>query len=123
MKEKKILVVDDSAVNLKLAGKIIKSQEGWKPILVPSGQRALKYLEENQANLILLDVMMPEMDGFQLLQILQGDERLAKIPVVMLTGDEDAETKEQGRQAGIKAMLHKPFDISHLLDTITKYID
>ena len=121
MEEKKILVVDDSAVNLKLAGKIIKSQEGWKPILVPSGQRALKYLEENQANLILLDVMMPEMDGFQLLQILQVDERLSKM--VMLTGDEDAETKEQGRQAGIKAMLHKPFDISHLLDTITKYMD
>ena len=66
---------------------------------------------------------MPEMDGFQLLQILQGDERLAKIPVVMLTGDEEAETKEQGRQAGIKAMLHKPFDITHQMNTITKYMD
>ncbi len=123
MDEKKILVVDDSVVNLKMAGKIIKSRAGWKPVLVPSGHRALLYLQENRADLILLDVMMPDMDGFQFLTALQSENQLAGIPVVMLTGDDDVEIRERSQLAGARDFLHKPFEIQQLLDTIAKYVD
>ena len=123
MDEKKILVVDDSVVNLKMAGKIIKSRAGWKPVLVPSGHRGLLYLQENRADLILLDVMMPDMDGFQFLAALQSEDQLAGIPVVMLTGDDDVEIRERSQLAGAKGFLHKPFEIQQLLDTIAKYVD
>lgn len=122
MEEKKILVVDDSSVNLKLAGKIIKAHAGWHPVLVPSAQRALKYLQEHMADLLLLDVMMPDMDGLELLKILKSDARLAAIPVVMLTGDEDEEIKAASLQNGAEELISKPFDAMGLQEAIARYI-
>ena len=118
---KTILIAEDNDSNFILMSYLLKKH--YNIIRAKNGKEAVDYAAKGGMEIILMDIKMPEMDGFQLLQILQGDERLAKIPVVMLTGDEEAETKEQGRQAGIKAMLHKPFDISHLLNTITKYMD
>lgn len=122
MEEKKILVVDDSSVNLKLAGKIIKAHAGWHPVLVLSAQRALKYLQEHMADLLLLDVMMPDMDGLELLKVLKSDARLAAIPVVMLTGDEDEETKAASLQNGAEELISKPFDAMGLQEAIARYI-
>ena len=65
---KKILVVDDNVVNLKFVDKMLKSNEEYKPVLVPSGSKALQFLSKNVPDLILLDILMPEMDGYQVLE-------------------------------------------------------
>ena len=62
---KKILVVDDNVVNLKFVDKMLKINEDYKPVLVPSGSKALQFLSKNVPDLILLDILMPDMDGFE----------------------------------------------------------
>ena len=121
MDMKKILVVDDSAINLKMADKVLKENESYKPVLVPSGERAFKFLEKNRPDLILLDIMMPEMDGFEVLERLRADEAAKDIPVVFLTADEEPETRARAEAAGVQDIVGKPFKKEELLSVVAKY--
>ena len=108
-KEKKIVVVDDDSSILQLAGHTL-SKAGYYVSALRSGQALLKYLEENVPDLILLDVKMPDMDGFETLQKLRNMERVvANIPVVYLTSDESIETEKQGLSLGAMDFIKKPF--------------
>ena len=120
---KKILVIDDNSINLKLADMLLRSHEGWKPVPVPSGKRAMMFLERNKADLILLDFMMPEEDGFQVLAKLRANPATADIPVVFLTGVEDAQTIESIKAQGIEDIVAKPFQPETLLAVAAKYLD
>ncbi|MCI7478757.1 MAG: response regulator [Selenomonadales bacterium] len=102
-----ILVVDDDSTNLTLAHSFL-SQE-FKIIGVKSGKVALRYLQKNTPDLILLDLMMPEMDGFQVMEKLKEDYRLEAIPVIFLTADRSAETEEKCFLAGAMDYIGKPF--------------
>ena len=122
MEIKKILVVDDSTINLKLADRVLKEREDCKPVLVPSGERAFKFLEKNRPELILLDIMMPEMDGFEVLERLKGNPETVDIPVVFLTADDEPATRERAEAAGVKDIVMKPFDKEELLGVVASYI-
>ena len=122
MAMKKILVVDDSVINLKMAEKVLKLNEDYKPVLFPSGSRAMKFLSANVPDMILLDVLMPEMDGFAVLAAIQEKPELANVPVVFLTADEDPETAARAKAAGVKAFIKKPFAKQDLLDAVAKYL-
>lgn len=103
-----ILVVDDDSTNLTLAHSFL-SQE-FKIIGVKSGKVALRYLQKNTPDLILLDLMMPEMDGFQVMEKLKEDNYgLGAIPVIFLTADRSAETEEKCFLAGAMDYIGKPF--------------
>ncbi len=122
MDMKKILVVDDSAINLKMADRVLKEREDCRPVLVPSGERAFKFLEKNRPELILLDIMMPEMDGFEVLEKLREKPDTADIPVVFLTADDEPATRERAEAAGVKDIVMKPFDKAELLEVVASYI-
>ncbi len=120
---KKILIVDDNSINLRLADMLLRSREGWKPVPVPSGKRAMMFLERNKADLILLDVMMPEEDGFQVLAKLRANPATTDIPVVFLTGVDDAQTIESIKVQGIEDIVAKPFQPEELMAVVAKYLD
>ncbi|MCR4908158.1 MAG: response regulator [Lachnospiraceae bacterium] len=102
-----VVVVDDDIANLKLAGQLL-SDAGIRVTAMRSGAMLLKYLEKNRPELILLDVMMPEMDGFETLKKLK--ESPAKdIPVIFLTAKENEESKEKGLEMGAIDFIRKPF--------------
>ena len=122
MDMKKILVVDDSAINLKMADRVLKEREDCRPVLVPAGERAFKFLEKNRPELILLDIMMPEMDGFEVLEKLREKPDTADIPVVFLTADDEPATRERAEAAGVKDIVMKPFDKAELLEVVASYI-
>ena len=84
---KKILVVDDNVVNLKFVDKMLKSNEEYKPVLVPSGSKALQFLSKNVPDLILLDILMPEMDGYQMLEVIIKMTGVAEVPVLYFTAE------------------------------------
>ena len=119
---KKILVVDDSAINLKLADKILKEVEDYKPVLVPSGARALQYLSKNVPDMIMLDIMMPDMDGFETLAEIKKNDALKGVPVVFLTADTESETVAKAKAAGALELLTKPFKKDELLELVEKHI-
>ena len=104
---KRILVVDDSTTNLKFVEGVLKDE--YKLTLVKSGAQALKFLENNTPDLILLDIMMPEMDGFETFEKIKALDEINNIPVVYLTADVDSESEIRGLEMGAVDFIRKPF--------------
>ena len=86
-----ILVVDDSTTNLKFVESVLK--DTYKLILVKSGEKALQYLVKNTVDLVLLDILMPEMDGFETFEKIKSLELNRDVPVVFLTADVDVDNE------------------------------
>ncbi len=102
-----ILVVDDDEGNLSLARKMLGGD--YQIATAKSGAEALEYLEHNIPDLMLLDVQMPEMSGFEVIQKLFSDARWEKIPVIFLTADRSPETEESCFELGAMDYIAKPF--------------
>lgn len=119
---KKILVVDDNTINLKLADKILKENPDYKPVMVPSGARALQFLSKNVPDMILLDIMMPDMDGFEVMSQFRKRPELQDVPVIFLTADDAEDTQKKAEKAGAKGLLLKPFKKDVLLELVAKHL-
>lgn len=115
-----VLVVDDSVTNLKFLESILK--EYYKVILVKSGEQALKYLSRNPVDLVLLDIMMPEMDGFELFERIKALDNNGNVPVVFLTADVDVEKEIKGLEMGAVDFIRKPFIPKVMLNRINHIV-
>ncbi|MBR3306884.1 MAG: diguanylate cyclase [Lachnospiraceae bacterium] len=117
-----VIVVDDDTANLKVAGHIL-SGAGMRVTALKSGKTFLEYVREKGApDLVLLDINMPEMDGFETLKSLRDWEKAEKreeMPVVFLTADETADRENQSYAAGVLDYIRKPFEP----DILVKRID
>src|SRR4051812_30441638 len=102
-----ILIVDDERQNSKLLELLLKP-EGYLTRSVPSGEAALAAITESLPDLILLDVMMPGMDGYQVAATLKADLRTSRIPIVMVTALTDRSARLAGLKAGVEEFLTKP---------------
>jgi class 3 adenylate cyclase len=105
----RILVVDDNASNRELLLRRL-AHEGHRGVEADSGRRALQLLAAEAVDLILLDLMMPEMNGLQVLEQLKADPRLREIPVIMISGLRESEGVIRCIEAGAEDYLPKPFD-------------
>ncbi|MDO8466085.1 MAG: response regulator [Gallionella sp.] len=108
-----ILVVDDDEFNLKLLKKQL-DLEGYAVRTASSGEKALAAVAEQLPDLILLDVMMPGIDGFEVTRRLKADARSSSIPIIMVTALEDRESRLKGLKAGAEEFLSKPVDRAEL---------
>jgi putative two-component system response regulator len=108
-----ILVVDDEPSIVDVLTRFL-TREGYAVVTASNGRQALERVQQEQPDLILLDVTMPEMDGFTVCQRLKEDERTALIPITMLTGLDDREHRTRGIEAGADDFLTKPFEQSIL---------
>ena len=109
-----ILVVDDQLSNiLLLEGFLVR--QGYEIIQAESGQEALDKLSENQIDLVLLDIKMPRMSGFEVLTKLRADKKTQLIPVVMITAQSEKETRVQAYESGCDDFISKPFEQYELL--------
>ena len=107
-----ILVVDDDVANLKMASRILIS-ENMRVSCLKSGEEAVKFLHGNRPDLILLDLHMPGMDGFEILRRLRGQK--IETPVVMLTARAEVTDRVRGLDAGADYYLTKPFENEEFL--------
>lgn len=105
-----VIVVDDDTMNLKMAGHIL-SKSNMRVTALKSGQALLDYVKDHEApDLILLDIKMPEMDGFETLQKLREQERgKEEIPVIFLTANDDGDSETRGLTLGAMDFIKKPF--------------
>lgn len=109
-----ILVVDDNALNLQLISSLLRTN-GYKPVIANSGANALKYLEQKTPDLILLDIMMPEIDGFEVIKRLKSNASYAEIPVIFLTAKSDVTDVVNGFRLGAVDFITKPFRSEEVL--------
>ena len=120
-----IMVVDDDMANLQMAGTIL-SKNNMRVTALKSGQALLNYVTEHGApDLILLDIMMPEMDGFETLELLRKLEKeksMGETPVIFLTADESTGTESKGFEVGVSDFIRKPFNPEVLLRRIDNVI-
>lgn len=105
---KKILIVDDNSVNLTVIKAVFNNL--YKVHAVNSGATALRFLEKQRPDLILLDVEMPEMTGKELLKILQADPNLSTIPVIFLTANHDEASEAEAFLLGAVDYIRKPMN-------------
>jgi twitching motility two-component system response regulator PilG len=119
--KKKILVVEDSSTVRKVVS-ITLNQKGYEIIEAKDGLEALSRLNEETPDLILLDIILPKMDGYKILNIIKGNELFKNIPVIMLTSKDGMVSKLKGKLAGSDAYLTKPFQPKVLLETIQRYL-
>lgn len=121
MAKKHILIVDDVTTNLRFIGELLK--EEYSLSMARSGDQALKMLKKIDADLILLDVKMPKMDGIDVMEQLSKDESFSKIPVIFLSADGQEETQDKVYELGAADFIKKPFEPKDLLDRIKKALD
>ncbi|MEG0794161.1 MAG: response regulator, partial [Lachnospiraceae bacterium] len=104
----KILVIDDSLLEQKILSDMLK--EDYQIIGAQNGEDGIELAKREKPSLILLDIIMPGLDGFETLKKLKNDRRTMNIPVVILTAIEDEKTEERGLLKGAMDYIRKPYN-------------
>lgn len=121
MTKKKILVVEDEQALLTLQSMLL-SIEGYTVEGVMDGQTALDVVETMKPDLILLDIMLPEVDGFQVCRQLKSNEATRHIPIIILTAKKSKEDLIMGEQAGAEMYITKPYKTSMVIEAIKRLL-
>jgi putative two-component system response regulator len=116
-----ILIVDDIPKNVELAANILQA-ENYNITFTTSGEAALKKVNEIDFDLILLDVMMPGMDGFEVCRILKSDPKFKEIPIIFLTAKSETENIVLGFELGAVDYVTKPFSAEELLARVKNHL-
>ena len=118
---KSILAVDDSA-SIRSLVTFVLEQAGFEVVVAEDGKVALEYARQNQVDLVLTDINMPNIDGIDLIKGLRALPHYKFVPMLVLTTESDAEMKMKGKAAGATGWIVKPFDPDQLVSTIDKVL-
>ena len=117
-----ILVVDDNPLNVKLARTVLV-HAGYVVFDAYDALSALKQLEEVHPRIIIMDLLLPGMDGFELARLLKHDARYRDIPIIAMTASGLARDEERARLVGCESYMAKPFEIDALLRQIDHFLN
>ena len=115
-----VMVVDDSITVRRVTQRLLK-REGYRVVLANDGLQALERLQEERPAVVLSDIEMPRMDGFDLARNIRGDERLRDLPIIMITSRIAEKHREHARELGVDHYLGKPYSEEELLGLIRHY--
>ncbi len=118
---KKILVVDDSLMERELIRKALQ-MENYEINTADNGEEALALLEDNEFDLIILDVVMPGKNGFQVCREIKKNEFTSDIPVILVTSKGQASDKFWGKKQGADEYIVKPFEVEDLINAVKRLI-
>ncbi len=116
-----VMVVDDSVTVRKVTSRLLERQ-GMDVILAKDGVEAVALLQERRPDIMLLDIEMPRMDGFEVARQIRHDERLANLPIVIISSRTGAKHQERAAELGVNRFLGKPFQENELLATIAELV-
>ncbi len=116
-----VLVVDDEEI-MRNALKRILEKEGFKVLIAGDGLELSKILETAKLDMILMDVNLPWVDGYELCKIIKDNNTLKKVPIVFISARNSEGDIKKGFLAGCDDYITKPFDIDHMTKTISKYL-
>lgn len=121
MRKNRILIVEDESSLLKLET-ILLSVKGFEVTGVCTGSMALEKIEADEYDLILLDIMLPDIDGFEICSTLRANPRTAAIPIIMLTGRKTQEDHDRGVSCGADTYIVKPFKSAMVISEINRLL-
>ncbi|OGU17324.1 MAG: two-component system response regulator [Geobacteraceae bacterium GWC2_53_11] len=121
MRKKRILVVEDEESLLKLET-ILLTVKGFEVIGAVSGSMAIEKIDSEVFDLVLLDIMLPDIDGFEVCRQLRKDPRTATVPIIMLTGKKTQDDHDRGVLCGANSYLVKPFKSAMIIDEINRLL-
>ena len=113
----RILLVDDESSIIKMVGKRLEV-EGYEVLVAMDGQEALAKARAEDPDLIILDLMLPKLNGYEVCRLLKFDQKFQHIPVIMFTAKAQEKDEHLGRECGAEAYIRKPFKAQELLDQI-----
>ena len=116
-----VLIVDDDPLILRVVATVL-DLEAYEVVTAESAEAAMQVLPERPVDVVVTDVMMPGMDGYQLCEWIRGEPGTAKLPVIMLTARDDDGARAQGREVGGDAHVSKPFSPLDLIETIDRLL-
>jgi DNA-binding response OmpR family regulator len=117
-----VLVVDDDDLATKAVLRVIEKQ-GYTVLTASGGRQALELLGKHAVDVLVLDVLMPEMNGLEVCRELRKDSRHSDLPVILLTGCDDFETRAAGMKLGVSEFLCKPFAHHELIARINNQLE
>ncbi len=121
LRKKRVLVVEDEESLLKLET-ILLTVKGFEVIGAFTGKMAIDKIGVEEFDLVLLDIMLPDIDGFEVCRQIRKDPRTATVPVIMLTGKKSQEDHDKGVLCGANAYLVKPFKSAMIIEQINRLI-
>jgi len=117
---KKIIIIEDEETLLNLLDKKL-NQEGYEVIVARDGEEGLEKIKSNKPDLILLDIVMPKMGGFEVMEILRKDEELKKIPIIIISNSGQPVELDRAKELGVVDWLIKTdFDPQEVVDKVKK---
>ena len=122
MAKNRILVIDDETANVDLLKTLI-SAHGHEVLVAYDGLEGLRIARNDHPDSIVLDLMIPKLDGYKVCRMLKFDKKYSMIPIIICSAKDQDEDKRRGREVGADAYITKPFDPSVLVDTITGLIE
>ncbi|MDG9976994.1 Hpt domain-containing protein [Ectopseudomonas oleovorans] len=117
-----VMVVDDSVTVRKVTSRLLE-RNGMNVVTAKDGVDAIAQLQEHRPDIMLLDIEMPRMDGFEVATLVRHDERLKDLPIIMITSRTGEKHRERAMAIGVNQYLGKPYQESLLLDTIAQLVD
>jgi DNA-binding response OmpR family regulator len=121
MANKTILIADDEADIVETLAFMLETQD-FNVITANDGEDALLKAKEERPDLILLDVMMPKMNGYKVCRLLKFDKQYNNIPILMLTARSQDEDRAIGEETGADEYITKPFDIEEVVEKVKEYL-
>jgi len=119
---KKILLVDDSSTTLLIEEMMLREHTPYELVLARDGEEAVEKAIAEQPNLILMDVVMPRMDGFDACREMRRHETLRKVPIIMVTSRGESYNIEQGFESGCNDYVTKPINGAELIEIVNGYL-
>jgi len=119
---KKILIVDDEQ-DIVETMKFILEAQGYTCFCAYNGEDGLNMAKELMPNLIILDVMMPKINGYKISRLLKYDNKYKDIPIIMVTARSQEQDKLIGEETGVNEYISKPFELDDILTAVKKYLD
>src|SRR5216117_1138430 len=116
-----IMVVDDSLTVRKITSRLLE-REGYRVLTAKDGVDALELIKDTLPAVMLVDIEMPRMDGFELTRTVRGDQRTRGIPIIVISSSTAEKHRDQATQLGVNAFLGKPYQESELLEQVMKYL-
>lgn len=120
--KKHILVVDDDPLVVKILKEPLE-RVGYKVNVARQGLEALQRVKEQRPDLIILDILMPLMDGFKVARFLKFDKRYKDIPIIVLTSRATEGERKMGEKVGANEYLYKPFRLPHVMTVVQRYMN